>query len=214
MRLRDAARGFGRTARCAAPDPADLRDDALRRVDEAHETAAAGWWVLVQVVSGREFAVVERLAERGVFAFAPVVEVWAHRSVAARLRGERKRRAVVAAAPGWVLARMDDLGRGLRRWPSLYACPDVLRVSEAAGVPLRLRPAHVRLAAAMFAPVADMPAAWRPAVGDAVVVAAGPLAGQRAVIEAVRGDEADLAMAGLMALAGRVRASLSSLRAA
>lgn len=214
MKPRNACHGFGRTARCAAPDPADLRDDALRRVDEARNTAGAGWWVLVQVASGREFAVVDRLAERGVFAFCPVVEVWAHRSVMARLRGERKRRAVVAAAPGWVLARMDDLGRGLRRWPSLYACPDVLRVSEAGGVPLRLRPAHVRLAAAMFEPAEAPRPAWRPSVGEAVVVASGPLAGQRAVVEAVRGDEADLAMAGLMALAGRVRASLSSLRAA
>lgn len=147
----------------------------LHRVGELLDQRS---WFIIRVRPGEEFAVVDRLADRRLFAFSPTRSEWRFKNRMSR----RKVECVYAAAPGYVVVAQDRQHR-MRRWAAVMACPGVLDVlgMGMVGVPVEVSTDDVRAVAALSSEADDierfMPTGDEFREGYEVMISRGPLRG-------------------------------------
>lgn len=131
----DCSRGVRptRAAERRQPTPPCRAEEAAANLDRLH-------WFALRVAPGREFAAVDALAMRGVFAFAPTATVY--RRANRTTRNGRLR--VYPSAPGYVIVGLDpgDERRPFLRWAAVFATREVLGVVSNDDTPTRLRRRH------------------------------------------------------------------------
>ena len=168
-------------------------------------------WFIATVSPQEEFNVVDRLAQRGVFAFTPTLEVF---RLWTRYDKEKSLR-TFAAAPGYVcIGHPPD--HSDRKWATVFACEglrDVFSYRETAvpkAISKRSAKAIVKLSskAKLFEKFMNSRSEFD--VGDVVRVADGPFEGSVSAVEAIHGEEAEI-MISIMNSNRRARINLGDL---
>ena len=182
----DVSRGFRPSARAERREPVDPCDE--RKALAVVEDRA---WFVARCKAGGEARTVAALAERRVFAFTPVSEVWRRRNRFTKTKELYR----FPAAPGYVVVGADPR---FIPWMTIYDLTAGLL--SAGGRPVRLGPQAVRRILAMVRRAEGyqrhMPSRkeWSAGVGDVLRVVWGPLEGKSVQLamplDGMTGDEA------------------------
>ncbi|WP_340109472.1 transcription termination/antitermination protein NusG [Pikeienuella sp. HZG-20] len=214
--------GFGRMVRVvdvsrgARPTPgAERRAPAAPcRLDELAARLDGSRWFIARVMGGQEFRVVDRLDQRGIFAFTPTRAVWRRWS---RYQARKSLR-VFPAAPGYVVFGQPAAFR-LQRWVAVLDCDgvfDVLGVEEA-GAPVSVSARDVERIARLSTEAREVERFMRAraefGVGDTVRVSAGAFEGLTSAVLEIEGARARI-MAEIFGAAREVMVGLGDLERA
>lgn len=188
-RVIDATKGFNKTPAAEFRKPVY----PCPRKKIAENLPRLKWYVL-KVVANTEFTVVDRLAQRRIFAFSPVNEVWRFWNGVDREKSRRE----FPAAPGYVVVGINpDLH--FDPWANILSCEgvqSVLGIDPETGWPRQVSPDLVERIALLCTEAREVERFMHSKLefkeGDEVRVRSGAYMGKQFVVERFIGYEAEI----------------------